>query len=404
MTYEKANTRKQTDPLGDLSNLVCPFCALVCDDLSLSQHNNQIHTDQLSCAKAQNGYQTALQGQSSQPLLNGEPISLPDALAHAAKLLQQARLPLFHGLQGDLQDARAIWRLAAHFGGVVDHAAGDSIARKLRVFQDTGWQISSLGEVRNRADLVILVGEFDIPRLQEKLFAEEHRLHRQQAVQQVHLQNDALQTIEQLALMQYGRSPLPASAKIESLNQQLMDAQYPVFLLGQLDAEQEELVLRAIVALVRKLNEQSRAALLPLAMGCGDLTAQLSGAWHNGFGIRTDFSRGYPRQDLKQHSAERLLASEEADLLVWISSLSNTTPPSCSQPSIVFGHPGMAFEKAPELYFPIAVPGVHRSGYLHRTDGLRMLPLPQITQNALNSMETLSQQLITVDEQGELVC
>lgn len=391
----------QTGVTGALSNVVCPFCALVCDDLSLPLNNGQIQPGQLGCPQAGEGFRLALESGEARPSHRGQAIDWDEALARAGEQLREARRPLFHGLLGDLQDARAAWRLAAHFRGVVDHRDGAAMARTLRVFQDTGWQVASLGEIRNRADLVLRIGDIELPRLQEKLFETDGRLHRDRPAEVLDLQGDSLAVLEQLRILRRGGPLNPggneALAQAQALHRRLGEAAFPVFLLGRLPDQAVELVLRATVALVREINETGRAALLPLGSGAGDITAQSSGAWHNGFGIRTDFSAGYPRQDLHAHAAARLLASGEADLSLWFSSLSDAPPPACEQPSIVFGHPGMRFEQAPELYLPVGVPGVHRKGFLHRADGVRMLPLGDIRPSTLPSSRELAERLIAAN-------
>jgi len=390
-----------TDALNDVA---CPFCALVCDDLSLPIHNGQVQTGQLGCARARSSFERALSSGQTLPRLNGQIATWDDAIAQAGDLLHKAQRPLFHGLLGDLQDARAAWQLAAHFGGVVDHQAGDAIARNLRVFQDTGWQVTSLGEIRNRADRVIFIGDIDIPRLEEKLLLAEHRLHRDTPVQSAHLRTDALQILEQVRLLQRGgplSDPLPQAV---TLQQQLDASTYPVFVLGHLVGSDAELILRAAVHLVRDINEKHRAALTLLGTGLGDVTAQMSGAWHNGFGIRTDFSRGYPVQDLHAHAAHRLLESGEADLSVWLNTLGDHQAPDGETTQIVLGHPAMDFARPPAVYLPISVPGVHRAGLLHRADGLRMVPLQSLQPTELPTSQELAQRILAASSNRSEPC
>jgi formylmethanofuran dehydrogenase subunit B len=173
-----------------------------------------------------------------------------------------------------------------------------------------------------------------------------------------------------------------------------------VFVLGSLDGQTDnftaELIIRAASDLVREINATERAALLNLSSGLGDTTAQLSGGWHNGFGIRTSFACGYPQQDLQRFAGDRLLNDGEADLLIWLSSLSAEPPPPCGQKQIVFGHPAMPFgDHPPAVFLPVAVPGVHRNGFQHRADGLRMLPLQRLLNNQLATTDDLCRLLLT---------
>ena len=102
---------------------------------------------------------------------------MDSTLQRAAELLSQARLPVFGGLFTDVNGATAALALAQKLGGVVDHAASDGISRAARVMRETGSTPASFGEVRNRADTVVLIGdgprERD-PDLLEKLFPSEN--------------------------------------------------------------------------------------------------------------------------------------------------------------------------------------------------------------------------------------
>jgi formylmethanofuran dehydrogenase subunit B len=395
-----------TDPMP--VDIVCPFCALVCDDVSLSVNNGALDTSRLICPKATAGFKQAFNARDAQPMLHGEATDWATALAHVRQRLDNARLPLFHGLVGDLADSKAAWSMAARYGGIVDHRDGDALARNLAVYQDSGWIVTSLGEVRNRADLVVWVGgdiRAALPRLQEKLLAPAERLHATGEIELIELGAGARDLLDETRTLLAGKPLSTADAAAKQLAGRLQSADYPVFAIGELDDEQPELTLRSASELVGDINEQRRAALLLMSTGIGDVTAQLSGAWHNGFGIRTSMAGGYPQQDLKQFSAQRLLDQRESDLLVWISSLSTAPPPPCEQPQIVFGHPAMSFDRQqPEVFLPVAVPGVHRPGFIHRGDGFRLLPLHAVTTSELSDTEALARRLIDTTDGEQQIC
>jgi formylmethanofuran dehydrogenase subunit B len=166
----------------------------------------------------------------------------------------------------------------------------------------------------------------------------------------------------------------PAAA---ALAERLRGARFPVvaFTPDCLGARHPDLVMRGLAGLVRTLNQQGRAALLPLGEGEGEVTAHQASTWHSGFGVGTSYHEGVPRHDPLLWSWSRVLAHCEADLLVWVSTLSAEAPPATGVPTVVLGHPATRLERAPEVFVPLAVPGVHRRGVLHRGDGVALLPL-----------------------------
>ena len=46
------------------------------------------------------------------------------------------------------------------------------------------------------------------------------------------------------------------------------------------------------------------------------------------------------------------------------------------------------------MFLPVAVPGVHRSGFIHRGDGLHMLPLQALANSPLPGTRELVAQLL----------
>ena len=98
---------------------------------------------------------------------------MDSTLQRAAELLARARLPVFGGLYTDIHGASAALALAETLGGVVDHAASEGIARAARVMRETGTTPASFGEVRNRADKIVIIGKAPLerdPDLLNKLF------------------------------------------------------------------------------------------------------------------------------------------------------------------------------------------------------------------------------------------
>ena len=388
--------------------LVCPFCALLCDDLSPPQRDADVLTEPHRCALATAGFSHALQATEATPTIAGTPVGWTEAIDQARALLEAARAPLMHGLVGDLLDCSAALRLAERFGGVVDHRSGAAVADGLAVYQDSGWFAASLGEVRNRADLIVWIGADPddlMPRLRQRLLQAADRLHTEHPPQVVHLDQDALEILDQVRVLQRAR-PLPnPDRRAVDLHEQILRSRYPVLVPLLKDHRFAEQVLRSAGDLVGQLNGSGRAALLMLATDIGAATALQASAWHCGFGLRTRFAHGCAEQDRVRFAAPRLLADQEVDLMVWFSSLSDDPPPACRQPTIAIGHPQMRFDGAPpKVFLPVAVPGVHRAGYMHRADGVHMLPLRAIAASSLPGTAQLVAQLLDADQTEGRTC
>jgi formylmethanofuran dehydrogenase subunit B len=81
-----------------------------------------------------------------------------------------------------------------------------------------------------------------------------------------------------------------------------------------------------------------------------------------------------------------MLANDEVDSLVWISSFNvDRTPPATSAKTIVLGRSGMTFDQEPEVFIPVGTPGIDHVGRAFRCDGTVVIPLKKLRDSGLPS-------------------
>jgi formylmethanofuran dehydrogenase subunit B len=278
--------------------------------------------------------------------LKGERADEAGALERAAELLGQARLPVIGGLLTDIAGAEAALALAQKLGGVIDHDAGEALARSTRLMRETGACPASFGEVRNRADIVVLIGEAPLARdrgLINELFPAEEGLPRRGdnprelvvlggkkprgvgdvAVTALPLKEEDLPTlVGRLAMAVAGRpvsGDAKPDAKIARLAERLLGAAFPVFVYSA--GELEEPVIHVVLDMVRHLCLTTRAATLNLAASGNGDGVNLCSAWTCGLPVRTRFVNGLPEHDPWLYASERLIGSGEADALLFVDAL-----------------------------------------------------------------------------------
>ena len=158
----------------ELDEITCPFCGLCCDDLRIRIDSGHIDVVKNGCSLSQTRFQESSlddEKASFTPRVNNRTTSLDSAVDRAAEILRRSRLPVIAGLATDVSGARAAMGLADRCGAVVDHINSAGLFRNLHVLQDSGWITATLTEIRNRADLLIIIGEqiFErFPRLLER--------------------------------------------------------------------------------------------------------------------------------------------------------------------------------------------------------------------------------------------
>ena len=385
---------------GAAACCICPFCGLLCDDVSVEDRAGTLQVVARGCELSRSGFERATRPADDSALIEGRPVPSIEAIAAAAGILRRSSRPLFGSIATDVAGARAALALADHCGAVVDHVNSPAKFRNLLAFQDRGWISTTLAEVRNRAELVVVVGDSigrRFPRLFERvlvpgptLFAVDTprrivQLGQRDPGPSVPVNEripvataalpDALAALSALvagrpvddaALQAQG---LPAAA-LRELAASMAAVRYGVvcWAAPDLDFDHAELTVLAISRMLTTLNERTRFAALPLGGNDADFTADAVLLWQTGFPFRTDFSTGEPRYDPLLHDGRRMLANGEADALLWIASLERDSPPEAGVPTILLGGADDPAAQRCDVFLPVGTPGVDHGAHLLRTD------------------------------------
>lgn len=408
----------------------CPFCGLLCDDRPASALTD---VQGPVCARAQTLLQAVLdEPKRPQAHIEGRRVDLDEALAAAARLLRQAERPLLGGGATDVDGARALLALAERCGGIVDHMHGEAMVRNLQVLQGGGWMSVDLGELRNRADVVVILDGGMLaryPRLLERYIAPPtayggstpRRVFSlggpppppDAGIEHLALPLEALaDALGTLRCMSADRVPPPAAAplarRLAPLLESMHRARYGVLIWSaqSFEFEHGDLVIQAAADLVSQLNEHTRYACLPLTAGDGAAGLQQAATWSCGYPLRVGFTAGAPEYDPYHYAARRLLSEGHVDLLLWLASFDAAhAPPPTEVPTIVLGRPGNPARERAAVFIPVGVPGVDHAGYLFRADGIAALPLHRLRRRAVpGAAEILTRLRLALESQPEPAC
>lgn len=382
--------------------IVCPFCALLCDDLEVAVEGDRLAVVGKGCGRAREAFSRPLP-EDLGPRVRGQPVDPEAALARAAELLTGARLPLFAGLEADLAGLRAVVALAERIGGVVDPMVGEGARAQLLAVGRAGWVTGTLAEARNRPDLVLLVGDgwrTAAPRLVERVLLPATRLDdRPRRILQLggappeeaaieHLPCSDADLAYRLALLRAmlrGRT-VAAPEPLAALAAAIRAASYRLLVWSAGTLPQPTLTLHHLAALTRELNAEGRAIGLPLGSSPGPSTARQLLLWQAGVPEPVSYADGAPDHDPVRWSGERLLAEGGTDLLLWVDAFGMRPPPVTTVPNVLLSRPGQPATRTAEVVFRVATPGLDHSADLYRTDpvvalrarGLRRTPLPTV--------------------------
>ncbi len=412
------NSNKISNHLTQPLAATCPACGLLCDDIVLSSLPTV--SVQNGCNKSITFFEQSFKRAASEaPSLAGKTTDLDSAINAAADILQKSNLPLFAGLGTEVQGMRAVLRLAEKCNASLDHMHSESTVRNTLTLQNSGWLTTTLAEIKNRADVILAIGTDIVsshPRFFEKAVWNTDSLFDKPTPEIIYLgvpehktkagiaPNGNKPTViaaesTQLPEIVNALNALLNNKKINSDNvagiavsslqavlEKLKNAKYAVIVwsASSFKFSHAELTIQSITHLINQLNETTRAAGFPLNAGDGDSSINNTSTWLSGYPTRNRYINHKPEYNTYHFSTQKQLAS--CDALLWISTFNPHAAPSIDAPTIVIGHPNMQFERMPDVFIPVGIPGVDHTGLMFRVDSSITLPLKKLRESHLPSL------------------
>jgi formylmethanofuran dehydrogenase subunit B len=322
----------------------------------------------------------------------------------------------------DLNGARAAMAVADATRATVDSFYSDNAFKNILVLQDTGYMTTTLTEVRNRVDLLIVVGsdiEKGFPRFYERMIWPQESMFGQniESREVVYLgkapSGDAStspsgkkasvlpcdieslpEVVSVLRALVKGKSVQAETvggidvSDLSTLAEKINAAKYSVLTWSgsEMSMDHAEATIQNLCEMIKEVNENTRCNGLMLGGKEGDTTVKAVSSWQAGYPMRTSFSRNMPDYDPYLNRGQRMLDEGEVDCLVWVSSFNTQlTPPKTDAPTVVLGRSGMTFENEPEVFIPVGVPGIDHVGRTFRCDSSVSLPLKKLRDSGLPS-------------------
>ncbi|MEO6073385.1 MAG: hypothetical protein ABIP67_09015 [Burkholderiales bacterium] len=415
-----------------ITNVTCPFCGLACDDLVLTRLREGLKVSQNGCSISRNAFPLlSSTTPEAAPRVAGRATTLENAVLAASQLLSSSQAPLIGGLGTDVAGARAMLELADRIGAVVDHMNMDAKLRNLLTLQNSGWITCTLAEVKNRADFVLVIGAGAVQRfprfLERAVWPALTMFGADPAYRQVvflgevegldaaipahvsvpkrlHCEHRSLPILVAALRALVNDQSLDASrladsdiAQLQELAARLRAARYGVIAWSAADFNfnHAELTLQTLAELIKDINRDTRCVGLPLGGSDGDFSSNSVQTWQTGFPLRSRYGKQGLDYDPYRYGAEELIAANEVDALVWVSSLSSArTPPLTELPMIVLGPASMIFTREPEVFIPVGTPGIHHGGYFVRADKVVVMRLQQLMDNSLPSVSDVTKKIL----------
>ena len=164
------------------------------------------------------------------------------------------------------------------------------------------------------------------------------------------------------------------------------------------------LAIEGLMQLVTELNARTRFYVRRLR-GSGDVTgADNVLAWQTGYPFSVNLSRGYPRYNPGEFSANDLLERGEPDVCLFVGSFgaARFTPEARAHlervPTIVLDPPTGRGEIAGTVRFTTSVYGIHQPGTAYRMDEVPIplrAALPAVYPTDADVLQAIEQRIVT---------
>jgi formylmethanofuran dehydrogenase subunit B len=398
-------------------SVTCLGCGCGCDDLTIRVRDGRIVELSPPCPVAQRWF-----GDGTVPgeiRVEGRVASIEQAIEAASTLLGASRRPTVL-IAPDLstQAQRILIAVADVLRAEVDGSTSDVAASGILVAQRRGRAAATLGEIRNRADVVLFwaVDPADrYPRYLERyvgatssaqapsrtLLSVSVGEDRGPGNAELSAEFSPREEVDALAVMaalvrgqRLGELPSrlrPAAAVAERLAQ----GRYVAIVHDAEPGRESRDAQRAegLVALAQALNGSTRAALSSLRAGGNRSGAEAALTWQTGYPMRVSFREGYPRSVPGSSGLDRMRSGVADAALVAgsVAALGDSRGSWAKVPTVVIGPMASAAAEA-RVAIDTGVAGIHEPGTGYRMDEVP-LPLTPVLDTPRGAAETLGRLL-----------
>ncbi len=413
-----------------IRNVVCPHCADLCDDLRLTVQGNQIAAVEVECLAAR-AFFLGHQVETETPRVRGAEAGWEAAVEEASTILGRAVSPLVVGLSATACEAqRVAVELAEAIGACVDTPYATFYGPRALALQQVGEPTCTLGEIKNRADLIIVWGADPMvthPRHLSRyaldppgLFVPNGRRDRTLIVVDVcrtrtaeaadlFLKLTPDHDYEILGALRARLKNRVVDARVvggrplkdwEDLLERMKRCRYGIVFFGTgltMSRGGVESVAQ-LLHLVNDLNAYTRFSVMAMRgpLGFGNVGGSFKVlCWQTGYPFAISFARGYPRYNPGEFTASELLGRQEVDavLVAGADPLEYLTPETAAilkrLPTVVLAPRLHTTAKAATVFFPTATYGISAPGTMFRVDRIPVRTKQVLTSTLPTDAEVL---------------
>ena len=403
-----------TDYDEEVRNCSCSYCGNNCDDITYLLKDKKIvgvrHACRIGASKIINDQDQRLLN----PLVRNDEGLLEEttwdvALDKTARLLYESDRPVLYGWgETSVEAIKKGIKIAEKTGAVMDNQSTICHGSSIQAFQNVGHPVMTLGEVKNRADVVVYVGTNpmdDHPRhlsryttFPEGFFRKNGRKDRtvitldpkytntakvsdewiQFNMNEDYLLFDALRMLLKGESLDEEEIAGVPTSQLENLIQIMKNAEYGAlfFGLGVSQTLGKQKNVDMLIQLVEDLNIYSKWSMLPMRGFFNVSGFNIALTSETGYPYGVDFSRGYPRFMVGETTTIDLLNRREPDFFMAISADPGVQFPGytikhlVNIPTIQIDTHWGPYTELADIVLPSTRVGVETEGTAYRMDSI----------------------------------
>jgi len=395
-----------------IEDVVCPFCGCLCDDLVVEVEGTRVVSVENGCTLANeklmgdHRLKTPIRREGK----GWKETTYDEAIRETAEILCDADRPLLYGWSGTHGEAQSIGiHLAEILGALVDNTSTVCHGPSILAIQEVGHPGCTLGQVKNRADVIIYWGTNPIdahPRHMSRyttfadgFFLKEAFRDRKLIVVDVRKSESANIADEYIriqpggdyavlsalrAIVQGKRGIIPSSVSGVSREQLfrvadlLLSAKFGAifFGLGLTMSRGKSKNIRNAIELTEELNRHTKYIISPMRGHWNVYGSNEVFTWITGYPYAVDFARGIAFYNPGETTSVDVLSRKECDAcLVVASDPGAHFPKACAEhlaeiPTVQIDPHVNATTHLSRIQIPVAVTGIDAEGTAYRMDGV----------------------------------
>ncbi len=421
-----------------IKDAVCSLCGSLCDDITVTVEDNKITKIENACILGHSKFVGMFEHDRIEtPMIrkDGElvPVSYEEAIEAAAKVLVNSRRTLSYGWCSTSCEAiaKAI-QLAEETGSLIDSTANVCHGPSALAAQEKGAPGASLGEIKNRADVIVFWGCNPVhahPRHMSRyssfskgFFSTKGRKGRKMVVIDVR-KTDTAKLADKYVEIEQGSDLLLITALRSAVNghedvipetvagiskeevlelaETLKNAQFSCIFFGMGVTQSRSKYKNGdgVSSLISDLNQHTKSVMIGMrghynVTGFGQVAT-----WETGFPMAIDFARGFPYYNPGETGANDVLVREEADAAIISAADAGAHFPQkavrhlAKIPVIQIDPYANPTTELADVVIPAAVVGVEAEGTAYRMDAIP-LRMKKLIDTEFKTDEQIAKDLI----------